>query len=64
MASCAARGGEVGIRADERRQLARQRGDALHALALGAELLVEDDVELFSFARRWSSGLPAISGVA
>ena len=38
----------VRVGADQRRQLARQRRDALHPFALGAELFVEHDaVELF-----------------
>ena len=45
MASSRRARGELGIGADQRRELARQRRDALHALALRAELLVEDDVE-------------------
>ena len=45
MARRAARSARSGVGADDRRQLARQRGDALDALALRAELLVEDDVQ-------------------
>ena len=37
--------GEARVGADDRRQFSRQRGDALDALALRAELLVEDDVQ-------------------
>ena len=40
----AARSAIVGIGADQRRYLARQTKDALHALILAAELLVEGDV--------------------
>ncbi len=36
--------GEVGIGADQRRDLARQHAHALHALVLRAELLVEHDL--------------------
>ncbi len=36
--------GEVGVGADQRRDLAREPPHALHALILGAELLVEDDL--------------------
>ena len=44
MASRAARFGLLHIGADERRELRGQSLNALNALGLGAELLVEDDV--------------------
>ncbi len=47
MHSVAARSALSGVGADDRRKLSRQRRDALHALALRAELFVKDDgVEL------------------